>query len=81
MKWQSEESIEQGCYCPEPKTETTSYTTVARLPDRNSSTSNIPQSSLYSLANNERKALEAYKLGVEEKRTAAIETARRRTFL
>jgi len=81
MKSKSEKRIEQGCCYPESKTESAGCTKIARSLDQNSSTSSLAHASVYTLGNNGRKAFEAYKLQVEERRSSAIETARRSTFL
>ena len=68
MKTKSEKQIKHGCCYPESKTEPLGCTRA---------TSGTSHSSLLALANEERKAVEAYKLQVEKWRSMAIELARR----
>lgn len=80
MKWESEKKIKHGCCYPESKTEPIGCTRAVDMLDQHSSTSSTPHSPAFVLGNEERRAVEAYKLQVEMRRSMAIERARRSTI-
>jgi len=80
VKLESEEKIKHGCCYTESKSKPIGFTKAIDMLDQYSSTPNTPHSSAFVLSNEERRAVEAYKLQVEMRRSIAIEIARRSTI-
>ena len=79
MKSRTEEPMKHSC-CPEGKIESSRLSKVLGI-DHQASNIKPPHSSLLTLATSERRAIEAHKLQVEQRRVTAIENARRVTYV
>ena len=79
MKLKSDTEIKHGCCYPESEVKPSRVSRALTI-NPSSSTSNTTLSHLLVLGNEERKAVEAYKLQVEMRRSMAIEYARRNTI-
>jgi hypothetical protein len=79
MKLESDTEIKYGCCYPESKIKHSCMSRALTI-NPSSSTSNTTLSRLLLLGNEERKAVDAYKLQVEQRRSMAIEYARRNTI-
>jgi len=80
MKCEVKAEVKHGCCSPEAEMTLTGGSRALPMLDH-TSTSNIPHSSLITLGNEERKAIEARILQVEQKKAMAIANARRMTYL
>ena len=80
MKWGKDSQVKKGYCCPERATKPIRFSKALRM-DENSLITSAPQVSLPSLSGADRKAAEAYKLQVEQRRSIAIANARRVTHL
>lgn len=80
MKCESDVEIQHECCYPEIETKPTGRTGVLSMLSQDSSISTTLHSPLHILGNEERKAVEAYKLQVELQRAMAIEYARQNTI-
>ncbi|MDH5448680.1 MAG: hypothetical protein OEY24_06195 [Candidatus Bathyarchaeota archaeon] len=80
MQSETEAKTKHGCCSPESEMKPTRLSRALSTLNQNSSTFNTPHSPLLTLGNKERKAIEAYKLQVEMRRSMAIEYARRYTI-
>jgi len=76
MKLKNDTEIKHEYYCPESEIKPSCISRALTI-NSSSLTSNTPLSHSLSLSNEEKKAVEAYKLQVEQKRSIAIEYARR----
>ena len=77
MKSESDAEIQHECCYPKNETKPTGRTGALSMLSQHSSTSIALRSPLPILGNEERKAIEAYKLKVELQRAMAIEYVRR----
>lgn len=80
MKWGKNSQVKKGYCCPEGEAKPARFSRTLRMDEDPSVTSN-PQVSLPSLSGADRKAAEAFKLQVEQRRSIAIANARRVTHL
>lgn len=80
MKWGKNTQVKKGYCCPEREAKSARFSKALRM-DEDLSITSTPQVSLLSLSSAERKAAEAYKLEVEQRRSIAIANARRVTHL
>lgn len=80
MKWGKSSQTKNGYCCPESEAKTARFSRTLRINEDLSITS-TPHVPLLSSSNDERKAAEAYKLQVEQRRSLAIANARRVTHL
>ncbi|MCW4052225.1 MAG: hypothetical protein NWE78_03310 [Candidatus Bathyarchaeota archaeon] len=80
MKWKKTSQVKNGYCCPESGEKTARFSRALRInPDLSiTSISEVPR---LALSDYERKAAEAYKLQVEQRRSLAIANARRVTHL
>jgi len=79
MKLKSDTEIKHGCYCPESEVKPSRISRALTI-NSSSSTSNTTLSHSLALGNEERRAVEAYQLQVEQRRSMAIEYAHRTPF-
>jgi len=81
MVWENDSETQHGCCYPENRTKPTKLSTTLGMLTQHSSTSAEPRDTLLALGDEQRRAAEAYKLQVEQRRLMAIERARRATYL
>lgn len=80
MGLETTSKVKHGCCYPEKKGKPTTLSRALEIVNLDASTSSIPHIPAVPLSNEERKAINAYRLQVEKRRSIAIEYARRSTF-
>ena len=81
MTWEKDSQTKKGCCYPENRTKPIKLTKALGILTQQPSTSATPPDTLFTLGDEQRRAVEAYRLQVEQRRLMAIERARRATYL
>ena len=80
MKLKTNIETEQGCCHPEKEGKPTGFSRALGMLNLHTPASSTPHTPVLILSNAERKAIEAYKLQIEKRRSMAAELARRNTY-